>query len=100
MFLKISLTHFRGEQHTLTSGITNAAQKEEIPENDLQVDVLKGHLTRRNKLLSEQRTAYLKELNILRDQLHRKNNADDLPNNEATMEGEDWGHLFDYGADG
>lgn len=78
----------------------NADKEEPITEHkDMQVEVLKGHLARRNKLLSEQRTAYLKELSILRDQLHRKNNTDDLPSHEATLETEDWGHLFDYGSD-
>ncbi|KNC54512.1 uncharacterized protein AMSG_10511 [Thecamonas trahens ATCC 50062] len=36
-----------------------------------EIDVLQGHLLRRNKLLADQRKAYLKDVAVLRDQLLR-----------------------------
>lgn len=58
-------------------------------EKEAQIEVLKGHVIRRNKLLTEQRSAYLKELVILREQVYRKQSGED-------ENPEDWGHHFDY----
>ncbi len=79
----------KGEQSLLTpvsswsagNSVLVMQGKAEIAERDLQIEVLKGHLARRNKLLAEQRTSYLKELAILREQIYQKQNPSSVPSN-------------------
>ena len=89
----------RGTPIPLVPTSNEQQPKGESTEQEIQIEVLKGHLARRNKLLSEQRTAYLKEITILREQLYRKHHLqdDELPPMEAAIETEDWGQLFEYG---
>lgn len=51
----------------------------------LQVHLLKGQLERRSQLLVDQRTSYLKELALLREELYRKQHNDTYNPNDFVM---------------
>eukprot|EP00002_Diphylleia_rotans_P000905 TRINITY_DN10489_c0_g1_i1.p1 TRINITY_DN10489_c0_g1~~TRINITY_DN10489_c0_g1_i1.p1 ORF type:complete len:1231 (-),score=246.82 TRINITY_DN10489_c0_g1_i1:167-3778(-) len=62
---------------------------EKMKKHELQMEILRGHIVRRNHMLDEQRATFYKELMILREQLYQKHRHGE------GYSVDNWGRYFD-----